>query len=179
MGKIIRNGINYGGTYEDATSVNYDGTASGLEARTVQEAVDEVKETVDEVKETVDGLNDSLGDMLDTLGYVKLVSVEPTSVPAGTTNVVPVPLTKGSYLLLGRLSAVGEVAGGMTVSFDGGVGFSTYQSSFHSAKSSMGASVTAFVHVPEEGRTPNLRVYHNQSSNLSVTEARVCVIQLK
>ena len=47
MGKIIRNGINYGGTYEDATSVNYDGAASGLEARTVQEAVDELSNKVD------------------------------------------------------------------------------------------------------------------------------------
>lgn len=46
MGKIIRNGINYGGTYEDATSVNYDGTASGLEARTVQEAVDELSDSL-------------------------------------------------------------------------------------------------------------------------------------
>ena len=54
MGKIIRNGINYGGTYEDATSVNYDGAASGLEARTVQEAVDEVQGNVD-------ALNGSLG----------------------------------------------------------------------------------------------------------------------
>lgn len=50
MGKIIRNGINYGGTYEDATSVNYDNSASGLEARTVQEAVDEVVENLENSK---------------------------------------------------------------------------------------------------------------------------------
>ena len=44
MGKIIRNGINYGGTYEDATSVNYDNSNSGLDAHTIQEAIDEVQD---------------------------------------------------------------------------------------------------------------------------------------
>ena len=61
MGKIIRNGINYGGTYEDATSVNYDGTASGLEARTVQEAVDEVQGNVDALSDSLVNINKSLG----------------------------------------------------------------------------------------------------------------------
>ena len=42
MGKIIQNGIEYSGTYSNATSINYDGSASGLSARTVQEAVDEL-----------------------------------------------------------------------------------------------------------------------------------------
>ena len=48
MGKIIRNGINYGGTYDSATSVNYDNSNSGLNAHTVQEGIDEV---VDSLKE--------------------------------------------------------------------------------------------------------------------------------
>ena len=42
MGKIIQNGIEYSGTYSNATSINYDGSASGLSAKTVQEAVDEL-----------------------------------------------------------------------------------------------------------------------------------------
>ena len=42
MGKIIRNGIEYGGTYDSATSVNYDNSVSGLNARTVQEGIDEL-----------------------------------------------------------------------------------------------------------------------------------------
>ena len=42
MGKIIRNGIEYSGTYDSATSVNYDNSVSGLDARTVQEGLDEL-----------------------------------------------------------------------------------------------------------------------------------------
>ena len=42
MGKIIQNGIEYSGTYSNATSVNYDNTNSGLEAKTVQEGLDEL-----------------------------------------------------------------------------------------------------------------------------------------
>lgn len=44
MGKIIQNGIEYSGTYSNATSINYDSSASGLNAKTVQEAVDELVE---------------------------------------------------------------------------------------------------------------------------------------
>ena len=42
MGKIIRNGVEYSGAVEAATAVNYDGSVSGLNAQTVQEAVDEL-----------------------------------------------------------------------------------------------------------------------------------------
>ena len=42
MGRIIRNGIEYGSGNENATNINYDGAVSGLEATTVQAAVDEV-----------------------------------------------------------------------------------------------------------------------------------------
>lgn len=47
MGKIIRNGIEYGGTYDSATSVNYDNSVSGLNARTVQEGIDQLNESLD------------------------------------------------------------------------------------------------------------------------------------
>ena len=60
MGKIIRNGINYGGTYEDATSVNYDNTNSGLNARTVQEGIDELHGNVDVLSDNIDTLNERL-----------------------------------------------------------------------------------------------------------------------
>ena len=46
MGKIIRNGIEYGGTYDSAISVNYDNSVSGLNARTVQEGIDELNESL-------------------------------------------------------------------------------------------------------------------------------------
>ena len=42
MGKIIRNNVVYSGTSDNATSVNYDNSVSGLNARTVQESVDEL-----------------------------------------------------------------------------------------------------------------------------------------
>ena len=42
MGKIIRNGIEYSGTFDDATSVNYDNSVSGLKANSVQEGIDEL-----------------------------------------------------------------------------------------------------------------------------------------
>jgi len=44
MGKIIRNGIEYSGSYDNAISINYDNTNSGLNATTVQEGIDEIKE---------------------------------------------------------------------------------------------------------------------------------------
>lgn len=44
MGKIIRNGIEYSGTYDSADSVNYDNSNSGLNARTVQEGIDRLSE---------------------------------------------------------------------------------------------------------------------------------------
>ena len=53
MGKIIRNGINYGGTYDSATSVNYDNTNSGLNARTVQEGIDELHGNVDALSDSL------------------------------------------------------------------------------------------------------------------------------
>lgn len=46
MGKIIRNGIEYSGTYDSADSVNYDNSISGLNARTVQEGIDQLSENL-------------------------------------------------------------------------------------------------------------------------------------
>ena len=46
MGKIIRNGIEYSGTYDSADSVNYDNSNSGLNARTVQEGIDQLSESL-------------------------------------------------------------------------------------------------------------------------------------
>ena len=46
MGRIIRNGIEYGSGNENATNINYDGAVSGLEATTVQAAVDELNNSL-------------------------------------------------------------------------------------------------------------------------------------
>lgn len=53
MGKIIRNGIEYGGTSDSATSVNYDNSVSGLNARTVQEGIDQLNESLGGLEFTV------------------------------------------------------------------------------------------------------------------------------
>lgn len=47
MGVIIRNGVEYSGACETATAVNYDNSLSGLDAQTVQEAIDEVNESLE------------------------------------------------------------------------------------------------------------------------------------
>ena len=48
MGKIIRNGIEFCGTSDTADNIIYDNTSSGLEATTVQEAVDEIHSQVND-----------------------------------------------------------------------------------------------------------------------------------
>lgn len=54
MGKIIRNGIEFSSTSDTADNINYNNSKSGLEAMTVQEAVDEV---VDNLTESFGGLS--------------------------------------------------------------------------------------------------------------------------
>lgn len=49
MGRIIRNGIEYGSGNENATNINYDGAVSGLEATTVQEAIDKLAASEDTI----------------------------------------------------------------------------------------------------------------------------------
>ena len=57
MGKIIRNGISFSGAVIDtANNINYDNSISGLEAKTTQEAIDEINETVEEINENLGGL---------------------------------------------------------------------------------------------------------------------------
>lgn len=101
------------------------------------------------------------------------------SVSAGTTNLVPITLPKGKYLLTGYITATGEMAGSISVSFSGNTTFSTMQTAYNNSKSIMSANAIGFVDVYESERTVYLRVYHNQTSNLSVTEAKACAIRLK
>lgn len=49
MGKIIRNGVEFSGAVDAATAVSYDGSVSGLNAQTVQEAIDELSTSGDYV----------------------------------------------------------------------------------------------------------------------------------
>lgn len=61
MGKIIRNGIEYSGTYDDANSVNYDNSVSGLDARTVQEGIDQLNSNLGGLRFGYDGDSNSYG----------------------------------------------------------------------------------------------------------------------
>ena len=60
MGKIIRNGVSYSGSTEDAVNVKYDNSSSGVTATNVQGAIDEVKETIDDKQTQIDTLNSNL-----------------------------------------------------------------------------------------------------------------------
>lgn len=55
MGKIIRNGIKYSGTTDSANKINYDNSLSGLEAKTAQEAIDELTENFGGLRFGTDG----------------------------------------------------------------------------------------------------------------------------
>lgn len=68
MGKIIRNGIKYSGTTDSANKINYDNSLSGLEAKTAQEAIDE------------------LSDSLNTLLLIKNVNSNSISLSSNTSN---------------------------------------------------------------------------------------------
>ena len=47
MGKIIRNGIEFSGTTDTANNINYDNSVSSLQARTAQEAIDELTDSLE------------------------------------------------------------------------------------------------------------------------------------
>ena len=47
MGKIIRNGIEFSGAIDTANNINYDNSVSDLEARTAQEAIDELNDKLE------------------------------------------------------------------------------------------------------------------------------------
>lgn len=67
MGKIIRNGIKFSGTVDTANNINYDNSLSGLEAKTAQEAIDEINDTVDELNTSLEEIKTSFQDGCDTI----------------------------------------------------------------------------------------------------------------
>lgn len=119
MGKIIRNGINYGGTYEDATSVNYDGSASGLEARTVQEAVDVLSDSFNNIGYTTNGLVFNKIQCVDG-GYCKIGKLVVLNmrikfleeIQAFTTIIENLPKPSGSDEV--HVSLFGNTTGGLS-----------------------------------------------------------------
>lgn len=65
MGKIVRNGVTYGGSSTSAENVAYDNTDSGLEAVVVQDAIDELKAN-DVGRFEKDNQGDILGEIFNT-----------------------------------------------------------------------------------------------------------------
>ena len=56
MGRIIKNGVPYGGSGNKAQNISYDNSGSGLNAGNVQAAVDELTNVVDEsIQEALGG----------------------------------------------------------------------------------------------------------------------------
>lgn len=53
MGKIIKNGVVYGGTSNIAGNISYDNTGTQLNAVTVQNAITELKTLVDAINYVV------------------------------------------------------------------------------------------------------------------------------
>ena len=49
MGKIIKKGVPYGGSSDNARSIKYDNTDSDLQATNVQDAIDELNSTLEDV----------------------------------------------------------------------------------------------------------------------------------
>ena len=47
MGKIVKNGVTYSGSSDNADNVKYNNNASNLDATNVQEAIDKLDESVD------------------------------------------------------------------------------------------------------------------------------------
>ena len=66
MGKIIRNGIEFSGACEDATAINYNNSLSGLEAQTVQEAVDELNSSLEKLSKNNEIITELYSGSLNT-----------------------------------------------------------------------------------------------------------------
>lgn len=57
MGKIYKNGILFAGSTENARSVAFDNTDTGIEADNVQGAIEEIKDDVAEINSNLDDFN--------------------------------------------------------------------------------------------------------------------------
>lgn len=57
MGKIIKNGVTYSGSSDNADSVKYNNNVSNLDATNVQEAIDKLDESVDTLNSNLGGMS--------------------------------------------------------------------------------------------------------------------------
>lgn len=57
LGKIVKNGVTYSGSSDNADNVKYNNNASNLDATNVQEAIDKLDESVDTLNSNLDKKN--------------------------------------------------------------------------------------------------------------------------
>jgi hypothetical protein len=81
MGKIIKNGVVYGGTSNIAGNISYDNTGTQLNAVTVQNAITELKTLVDAINNVITSLGDlaTSDTASDTYTPVGTVTITPTT----------------------------------------------------------------------------------------------------
>lgn len=125
MGKIIKNDKVYSGTFDDATSVNYDNSVSGLNANSVQEGIDELADglkntsVVDNLLSTsttlplsanqgrvldekISTLDESLGALIITQKItVPFTTQQSTVTSIGRLEACEIDITKNGYTVLG------------------------------------------------------------------------------
>ena len=64
MGKIVKNGVTYSGSSDNADNVKYNNNVSNLDATNVQEAIDKLDESVDT-------LNSNLSDLIKVQSFIR------------------------------------------------------------------------------------------------------------
>ena len=70
LGKIVKNGVTYSGSSDNANNVKYNNNASNLDATNVQEAIDKLDESVDTLNSNLGGMKFGI-DSNGNYGYIK------------------------------------------------------------------------------------------------------------
>ena len=103
MGKIVKNGVTYSGSSDNADNVKYNNNVSNLDATNVQEAIDKLDESVDI-------LNSNLG----VIGSYYSMYYKPSSISANTLTFKDIytPPDDGVYLVKVSCEIAGSISSG-------------------------------------------------------------------
>ena len=92
MGKIVKNGVTYSGSSDNADNVKYNNNVSNLDATNVQEAIDKLDESVDTLNSNLNRFgnlnvkstnNGSLPNIIQRNGFYLIVAKRWTTADAG------------------------------------------------------------------------------------------------
>ena len=92
MGKIVKNGVTYSGSSDNADNVKYNNNVSNLDATNVQEAIDKLDESVDTLNSNLNRFgnlnvkstnNGSLPNIIQRNGFYLIVAKRWTVADAG------------------------------------------------------------------------------------------------